>query len=495
MPGSRQVSREEAGRLIRSASRLDPSDREARRKLARFLYATDALEELVEQFEPDLDCAAPDPECLHYLGIAALALGTGRLAEAALSRAVSGGYADSSGPWAGSVFDLGRTSQAYAIAIDALGRDPEDELAAKVAFKVLLAEGRKWELWELCMRLRAGARWTPGLVSALALAAQTPEQLSFADRIVGEDLWLDYRSLGLEPWWLQLLASSLKSSQRWTPLPRTKATVRTGRRIEAVHAEVGNPWLDTLFRRLGTAIAEYIGARKDLLALPADDHPMAAMKPDHLTLTSWVVSVTGDGHENWHIHPDGWLSGVFYVEVPDLASTDAPHAGHIEFGLLPLDSSVPTGARPGRMLEPRTGSLVLFPSYIAHRTWPTGLEEDRICIAFDVLRRGVESMTAGVAPRCESPGVSLDDWVVRNTRALSVPGDDGCPVIMNLDSGHCVAMGDTAALIWSLMQTPQRLRDLVGDMVREFDGEETDIQRDVVEAVGRMVACGLATVR
>jgi hypothetical protein len=33
---------------------------------------------------------------------------------------------------------------------------------------------------------------------------------------------------------------------------------------------------------------------------------------------------------------------------------------------------------------PRPGMLLLFPSYFAHRTLPTGSRDPRLCVAFDV---------------------------------------------------------------------------------------------------------------
>jgi hypothetical protein len=39
-----------------------------------------------------------------------------------------------------------------------------------------------------------------------------------------------------------------------------------------------------------------------------------------------------------------------------------------------------------RMVRPRIGALILFPSSYAHRTIATGREGSRISIAFDVIR-------------------------------------------------------------------------------------------------------------
>lgn len=91
------------------------------------------------------------------------------------------------------------------------------------------------------------------------------------------------------------------------------------------------------------------------------------------------------GHERPHFHPSGWLSGVYYVKVPK-AVPPMPNekAGWIEFGRPPehLDSG---GLYEVRLVEPREGMLLLFPSYFFHRTIPTDCDEERISVAFDVI--------------------------------------------------------------------------------------------------------------
>lgn len=97
-------------------------------------------------------------------------------------------------------------------------------------------------------------------------------------------------------------------------------------------------------------------------------------------LDIWAVVLSGAAHEEWHVHPSGAVSGVYYVAVPAVGVD----AGALQFGLLPFP---PEGAcpMPALTLTPRPGNLVLFPSSFAHRTLPTHSEEPRISIAFDVV--------------------------------------------------------------------------------------------------------------
>ena len=92
------------------------------------------------------------------------------------------------------------------------------------------------------------------------------------------------------------------------------------------------------------------------------------------------------GHQIQHIHESGWLSGVYYPKVPsDIGASEDDPTGWIEFGL-PQDLYRVKKAPPLRLIKPEEGLLVLFPSYFFHRTVPTGSEELRIRIAFDVMR-------------------------------------------------------------------------------------------------------------
>ena len=95
------------------------------------------------------------------------------------------------------------------------------------------------------------------------------------------------------------------------------------------------------------------------------------------------VVLNAQGHQVPHLHPTGWISGVYYVDVPDfVSSTDKDHLGWLEFGAAPPE--IPASKQPATFLiEPKPGRLVLFPSYFFHRTIPYTDTARRISIAFD----------------------------------------------------------------------------------------------------------------
>ena len=127
-----------------------------------------------------------------------------------------------------------------------------------------------------------------------------------------------------------------------------------------------------------TAAADY---RKRLRR--GDPHPFLANPAPRTALVGWATVMRAQGHQSAHIHPTSWLSGVYYIRVPDLVRRgDNAHKGWIEFGRPP--EHYPIAKDPSiTFVEPVEGKLILFPSYLYHRTVPYEDDALRISIAFD----------------------------------------------------------------------------------------------------------------
>jgi len=181
----------------------------------------------------------------------------------------------------------------------------------------------------------------------------------------------------------QALAAHICAHPSLVDAPASHAT-RQGKHSGELLAEPKGP-MAAWEVRLREAIEAY---RR---ALPRDaSHPFVASMPARYRLTAWSVVLEGRGHQIPHIHPSAWMSGVYYVELPEqVAMTGAHAAGWIEFGRAP-DHYHATAAPELTLEQPREGLLVLFPSYLYHRTIPFDAPGRRISIAFDVLPwRGV----------------------------------------------------------------------------------------------------------
>jgi tetratricopeptide (TPR) repeat protein len=137
--------------------------------------------------------------------------------------------------------------------------------------------------------------------------------------------------------------------------------------------------ITALERLVGAAISTYWRALSQ-----SPPHPFVEQRPEAVFLKMWTVVLERGGHQIPHIHPEAWLSGVYYPQLPESIREGRGPAGWLEFG----DAERPFPARmkaPTHQVRPREGLLVLFPSYFYHRTIPFDEPGTRVSIAFDVV--------------------------------------------------------------------------------------------------------------
>ena len=97
---------------------------------------------------------------------------------------------------------------------------------------------------------------------------------------------------------------------------------------------------------------------------------------------SWSVRLRNEGFHINHIHSSGWLSSACYIELPpEIDGTG--NAGALAFGMPDAELGLDLPAR--RIIYPRVGQLVLFPSFMWHGTMPFASASPRLTVAFDAL--------------------------------------------------------------------------------------------------------------
>ena len=111
-------------------------------------------------------------------------------------------------------------------------------------------------------------------------------------------------------------------------------------------------------------------------------HPFLCQRPNLVALHGWAVVLERAGFQSPHIHPSAWMSGVYYPQLPASMGENQGNEGWIEFGAAPPELEFEPPMSTYR-LRPQEGLLVLFPSYLYHRTLPYDAETQRISIAFD----------------------------------------------------------------------------------------------------------------
>ena len=105
-------------------------------------------------------------------------------------------------------------------------------------------------------------------------------------------------------------------------------------------------------------------------------------KPKQVIRSMWANINPKGGGNFTHVHPSGWMSGVYYIQ-------------------LPKDNNVITfeDPRPARMMDfqrsclvsdeyfshhVEVGDLILFPSWLPHFVLPNTSDENRISISFNI---------------------------------------------------------------------------------------------------------------
>lgn len=138
------------------------------------------------------------------------------------------------------------------------------------------------------------------------------------------------------------------------------------------------------FERMARATIE--GYRRALSGGPA--HPFIDNWPMRWHLSSWGTMLEGEGNLVPHIHLEGYVGGVYYPELPEaFGEPGQGQAGWFELGRPPDDLGC--RAEPElRTVRPEAGLMILFPSYLYHRTIPFQSPGRRVSVAFDMVPEG-----------------------------------------------------------------------------------------------------------
>jgi uncharacterized protein (TIGR02466 family) len=365
--------------LLKAALAAAPARADLKIQLATALFQTHRVAEIVAWLAPVLADHDTPPELLYYLGRSFLATQDHMSASKALRMAADRGFAPAFGYLAEAHYCLAQLNAALQASLQGLERTPSDFKSLGMAATILVAQKENERLWNLCVDLRRRGVWGTYIPSAMALSATTAEEHLEVAKLVDPSSWLSKTQLPVPEDFNQKLAAELLGQKSLVPLPITRATLGSGKRIDQLQL-AGGPLAQELLSKVRAAIEQFIAERQS-----NTQHPMIEHLPASMVLESWALEVHSDGREAWHIHPSGWISGVYYVQVPDVRSTSDEKPGAIEFGPYPFSSQQETQSWRRWHVMPNPGLLLLFPSYYAHRTWATGTNDPRICIAFDVV--------------------------------------------------------------------------------------------------------------
>jgi uncharacterized protein (TIGR02466 family) len=388
-PVARTFATTEALRLLRGVVALPSATCEHRRQLALMLFEADRFDdsiELIERFQ-----LAEDFQTAFVLGRAYLSRETPTaetVAQSAFDHAIAlartpheraAGLAESGKALA----RLGKFEQAQHALLQGLAANPYNFNAFKRLTALALKSGNAQVALDHTDTLLDRKIIHAALLGARTLAYASLGRMTEARDTLGHDRFFHDRIVSAPPGWQTLedfnlaLAAELTTHPGLTFERYGTASVGTWR-IDKPLLKRSRviPHLQELIKR---EVEAYI------LSLPGEAHPYCESRPRRAKLRYWSVITNADGYEDWHMHPGGWLSGVYYVQIPSAVEAGTGPEGCIEFGLTPALAAEETAKTFGsRLVRPAPGRLLLFPSHSFHRTYPHRSTQNRICVSFDI---------------------------------------------------------------------------------------------------------------
>lgn len=259
--------------------------------------------------------------------------------------------------------ELDRPRDGLAYMRTAAAAAPDSVSAKRNLLSVLMRAGQAQEALELARKLRADDPDEQYLIACEALAL----------RMLGDDGYrklCDYERLvraydtpppqghfTIESF-NAALADLLRQQHRVNahPLDQPRPNFsQTGRSLLAL----ADPLIKTLLTAFDPHVRDYLSRLTEQAPEPLARRRGKSYRYANL----WSVRLTEGGAVPNLVHDRGWISGVYTVSLLPAERPQSPHAGWLQFG---QPNRPPLKCGPERLIEPRPGQLVLFPSYVWH---------------------------------------------------------------------------------------------------------------------------------
>ncbi len=286
-------------------------------------------------------------------------------------------------------------------ALDALGRVADAEAAYRAVLRALPAhsptlrklsamlrsDGRIGELAELCGGLLAAGVRHPRLLMEWGRALVLAGEVKLARTVLLDCARLERVGLAPLAGFTSVAAFNAALAADLLANPNSSEghgedPVYRGPRVHHLLKGRRPELIEALYAAVQREVDAYVAG-----LAPYDggvDHWLDA-KPARASMTSWGLILREDDHPDWHVHPQAWLSCVYYVSVPGVVTEAGDGPGCIEFGPPPEIAERLRGEIQPCRVAPRPGDLLISPGHYHHRTIPTGVGERRISVAMDVI--------------------------------------------------------------------------------------------------------------
>ena len=281
------------------------------------------------------------------------------------------------------LFRLGRVEDARAAALSSLELGGYQHEPYAFLLRIEIARGHAERLLTYAGGWLEKGPPASGIISSIILAQAHLGRPRVALETRGLDRFLRQYEPAPPSGWDTLEAFNRALAHELMHHPSSRGKVEGASSLKTRHVPQPDLQRSHVYHAFQSLIQHEVAAYAATLP-ELDDHPFLRMRQGSGTLANWCVLTEGEGHERWHQHP-GWLSGTYYVQVPDHIANGTGKAGCIAFGLPDDGPAAPgTNGFDEVLVRPRPGLLVLFPSYAHHKTYPHCGPGVRICCAFDI---------------------------------------------------------------------------------------------------------------
>lgn len=281
---------------------------------------------------------------------------------------------------------LGDIAAARESLAESLRFDPHNKDACKRLAALDLADGDADAVLAMYDDLAAQGAAHSRLFAAKALAHARRDEHDDVRTMMGADQFFRAQKLAPPPGWDTIEQFNAALAEQLLAHPGMRyerygsASELTWRIDAPLHRSA--PLVRVLLDQIAATIVDHVGQ------VDTGDHPWLAARPVDATLRAWCVITESDGYETWHVHQFGWLSGAYYVRVPESIARGNSEAGCIALGLPEDLAGEDAAAAYGtEVVRPQDGLCLMFPSHTYHRTFPHGMRDRRICVAFDLKPR------------------------------------------------------------------------------------------------------------
>jgi tetratricopeptide (TPR) repeat protein len=200
-----------------------------------------------------------------------------------------------------------------------------------------------------------------------AAASSTIEDVGLVSPFDQIEIFDFFNSLDEKDVFLVAIEDYIKSQESliWD---RAGKPTRFGKQSHEILNGSNDQYINDLSLRLKRHILDYMNTRPFLAQI-------ASQKNIQYELSGWAVSLANGGYQKRHIHPEAIVSGVFYIKLSDESRSEHQIQGNLSF----------PSSHCSRMITPKEGMVVLFPSYLPHETIPLIKDHERVCIAFNLV--------------------------------------------------------------------------------------------------------------